>query len=155
MSKLLTVIAVFACFFLSIVLWGWFLVYSPEMTFLCLLSLIVFSVINVFVGILHSSFRFYLKIAAVLLSFISLTLLGLFIFGFLCVIISQNDVAGNADTVHAAIENSTEAQHTTSKLFAAGEVPSYDGNTKLTTSDDQQQAFAQTFQSWRQQNAAR
>jgi hypothetical protein len=48
-----------------------------------------------------------------------------------------------------------EAQHTTSKLFAAKEAPSYDGNTKLTTSDDQRQALAQTFQSWRQQNAAR
>ena len=65
---------------------------------------------------------------------------------------SQNDDVDNADEIHAEME---EAQHTTSKLFAAGEVPSYEGNTKLTTSDDQRQAFAQTFQSWRQQNAAR
>ena len=48
-----------------------------------------------------------------------------------------------------------EAHPTTSKLFATEEVPPYDGNTKSTTSDDQQKAFAQTFQSWRQQNAAR
>ena len=68
---------------------------------------------------------------------------------------SQDDDADNADTMYAAMENSMEAHHTTSKLFAAGEVPSYDGNTKLTTSDDQRQAFAQTVQSWRQQNAAR
>ena len=68
---------------------------------------------------------------------------------------NQNDDLDNADTVHVAMENSMEAQHTTSRLFAAGEAPSYDGNTKLTTSDDQRQAFAQTFQSWRQQNAAR
>jgi len=68
---------------------------------------------------------------------------------------SQNDDVDNADTMHAAMENSMEAHHTTSKLFAAGEVPSYDGNTKLTTSDDQRQAFAQTVKSWRQQNAAR
>ena len=68
---------------------------------------------------------------------------------------SQNDDVDNADTMHAAMENSMEAQHTASKLFAAGTVPSYDGNTKLTTSDDQRQAFAQTVQSWRQQNAAR
>jgi len=65
---------------------------------------------------------------------------------------SQNDDVDNADTIHAEME---EAQHTTSKLFAAKEEPSYDGNTKSTTSDDQQQALAQTFQSWRQQNAAR
>ena len=65
---------------------------------------------------------------------------------------SQNDDVDNADTIHAEME---EAQHTTSKLFAAKEAPSYAGNTKLTTSDDQQQALAQTFQSWRQQNAAR
>ena len=68
---------------------------------------------------------------------------------------SQNDDTDNADTMHAAMENSVEAQQTASQLFAAREVPPYDGNTKLTTSDDQQQAFAQTFQSWRQQNAAR
>ena len=67
---------------------------------------------------------------------------------------SQNDDTDDADTMHAAVENSMEA-HTTSKLFAAGKVPSYDGNTKLTTSDDQRQAFAQTVKSWRQQNAAR
>ena len=67
---------------------------------------------------------------------------------------SQNDDADNADNLRVAMESSMEA-HTTSKLFEAGEVPSYDGNTKLTTSDDQRQAFAQTFQSWRQQNAAR
>jgi hypothetical protein len=65
---------------------------------------------------------------------------------------SQNDDVDNADTIHAEME---KAQHTTSKLFAAGEVPPYGGDTKLTTSDDQRQAFAQTFQSWRQQNAAR
>ena len=68
---------------------------------------------------------------------------------------NQNDDVDNVNTVHAAMENSMEAQHTTSKLFAAGEAPSYDGNTKLTTSNEQQLAFAQTFQSWRQQNAAR
>ena len=67
---------------------------------------------------------------------------------------SQNDDVDNSDAMRAAMENSMEA-HATSKLFAAGEVPSYDGNTKLTTSDDQRQALAQTFQSWRQQNAAR
>ena len=68
---------------------------------------------------------------------------------------NQNDDMGDADTMQAAMENSMDAQHTTSKLFAAGNVPSYDGNTKLTTSDDQRQAFAQTVKSWRQQNAAR
>ena len=68
---------------------------------------------------------------------------------------SQNDDMDNADTMHAAMENSMEADRATSKLFAAEDVPSYDGNTKLTTSDYQQQAFAQTFQSWRQKNAAR
>ena len=68
---------------------------------------------------------------------------------------SQNDDVDNADTMHAAMENSMEAQYTTSKLFAPRKVPPYEGNVKLTTSDDQQQAFAQTFKSWRQQNAAR
>ena len=65
---------------------------------------------------------------------------------------SQNDDVDNADKIHAEME---EAQHTTSKLFAAREAPPYDGDTKLINSDDQRQAFAQTFQSWRQQNAAR
>jgi len=64
----------------------------------------------------------------------------------------QNNDVDNADTKHPEME---EAQNTTPKLFAAGEAPSYDGDTKLTTSDDQRQALAQTFQSWRQQNAAR
>jgi flagellar protein FliO/FliZ len=68
---------------------------------------------------------------------------------------SQNDDTDDADTMHAAMENSMDAQHINSKLFAAEEAPSHGGNRKLTTSDDQQQAFAQTFQSWRQQNAAR
>ena len=68
---------------------------------------------------------------------------------------SQNDDVDNANTMYAAMENSMEAHHTTPKLFATEEVPSYDRNTKLTTSDDQRQALAQTFQSWRQQNAAR
>ena len=68
---------------------------------------------------------------------------------------SQNDDVDNASTTHSAMENSMEAHHTTSKLFSTKEVASYDGNTKLTTPDDQQQAFAKTFQSWRQQNAAR
>ncbi|MDC0649464.1 hypothetical protein OAQ37_03025 [Alphaproteobacteria bacterium] len=67
---------------------------------------------------------------------------------------SQNDDVDNADEMRAAMENSMEA-NATSKLFAAGEPPSYTGNTKLTTTDDKRQDFAQTFQSWRQQNAAR
>ena len=67
---------------------------------------------------------------------------------------SQNDDVDNSDAMRAAMESSMEA-HATSKLFAAGEITPYDDNPKLTTSDDQRQAFAQTFQSWRQQNAAR
>ena len=67
---------------------------------------------------------------------------------------SQNDDVDNSDAMRAAMENSMEA-HATSKLFAAGGVTPYDDNPKLTTSEDQRQAFAQTFQSWRQQNAAR
>jgi len=67
---------------------------------------------------------------------------------------TQNDDVDNADEMRAAMENSVEA-HAASKLFSGGEVPSYNGNTKLNTSDDQRQDFAQTFQSWRQQNAAR
>ena len=68
---------------------------------------------------------------------------------------TQNDDLDNANTMHAAMENSMETHHATPKLFTTEEAPSYDHNTKLTTSDDQQQAFAQAFQSWRQQNAAR
>ena len=67
----------------------------------------------------------------------------------------QNDDMGDADTMQAAMENAMDAQHTTSKLFAAGNVPSYDDNAKLTSSDDHRQAFAQTVKSWRQQNTAR
>ena len=67
---------------------------------------------------------------------------------------SQNDDVDNPDAMRAAVENSIEA-HATSKLFAAGEQPTHNGNTKLTTTDDQRKDFAQTFQSWRQQNAAR
>jgi len=54
----------------------------------------------------------------------------------------------------AAVAGAMQA-HATAKPFAKNAVPHAAGQTHEALSDDQQQAFAKTFQSWRQQNATR
>jgi hypothetical protein len=45
--------------------------------------------------------------------------------------------------------------HAAAKPFTKSDVPHVAGQPHEALSDDQQQAFAKTFQSWRQQNATR
>ena len=68
-------------------------------------------------------------------------------------------IQGNAgtskhDALDGAVADAMQA-YTTAKSFAISDAPNAASQINTTPSDDQQQAFAKTFQSWRQQNAVR
>jgi flagellar protein FliO/FliZ len=68
--------------------------------------------------------------------------------------IQRNAGASGHDALDAAVADAMQA-HATAKPFAKNDAPHSASQTKAMPSDDQQQAFAKTFQSWRQQNATR
>ena len=67
----------------------------------------------------------------------------------------QRDVGTSEhDRLDAAVADAMQA-HATAKPFTKTDPPHFASKTNAEPSDDQQQAFAKTFQGWRQQNAAR
>jgi hypothetical protein len=68
--------------------------------------------------------------------------------------IQRNFGTSEHDKLDAAVAGAMQA-HATAKSFTKSAVPFAAGQTHEALSDDQQQAFAKTFQSWRQQNATR
>mgnify|MGYP000011517785 CR=1 FL=1 len=68
--------------------------------------------------------------------------------------IQKNAGTSEHDALDAAVADAMQA-HATAKPFTKSVVPCAAGQTHEALSDDQQQAFAKTFQSWRQQNATR
>ena len=68
--------------------------------------------------------------------------------------IERNVDASEHDALDAAVADAMQA-HATAKPFARSDEPHFASQTNARPSDDQQRAFAKTFQSWRQQNAAR
>ena len=68
--------------------------------------------------------------------------------------IERNVDASEHDALDAAVADAMQA-HATAKPFARSDEPHFASQINATPLDDQQRAFAKTFQSWRQQNAAR
>jgi flagellar protein FliO/FliZ len=68
--------------------------------------------------------------------------------------IERNVDASEHDALDAAVADAMQA-HATAKPFARSDEPHFASQINARPSDDQQRAFAKTFQSWRQQNAAR
>ena len=69
-------------------------------------------------------------------------------------IIQRNLGTSAHDRLDAAVAGAMQA-HAAAKPFAKSNSPHNASQADEALSDDQQQAFAKTFQSWRQQNAAR
>ena len=69
-------------------------------------------------------------------------------------IIQRNFGTSEHDKLDAAVAGAMQA-HATAKPFPRSNPPHYASQTNAVPLDDQQQAFAKTFQGWRQQNAAR
>jgi hypothetical protein len=69
-------------------------------------------------------------------------------------IIQRNLGTSEHDRLDAAVAGAMQA-HAAAKPFTKNDVPHVASQIHEALSDDQQQAFAKTFQSWRQQNAAR
>ena len=69
-------------------------------------------------------------------------------------IIQRNFGTSEHDRLDAAVAGAMQA-HAAAKPFTKSDVPHVASQTHEALSDDQQQAFAKTFQSWRQQNATR
>ncbi len=68
--------------------------------------------------------------------------------------IQKNADTGEDNALDAAVASAMQA-HAAAKPFTKSALPHADSPTHEALSDDQQKAFAKTFQSWRQQNAAR
>jgi flagellar protein FliO/FliZ len=68
--------------------------------------------------------------------------------------IQKNASASEHDALDAAVAGAMQA-HAAVKPFTKSDVPQAANQTHEAVSDDHQQAFAKTFQSWRQQNATR
>jgi hypothetical protein len=68
--------------------------------------------------------------------------------------IQKNVDTGEDNALDAAVASAMQA-HAAAKPFTKSDVPHVASQTHEALSDDQQQAFAKTFQSWRQQNATR
>jgi flagellar protein FliO/FliZ len=68
--------------------------------------------------------------------------------------IQKNTGTREHDALDAAVADAMQA-HATAEPFTKSNSPHAASQTDEAVSDDQQQAFAKTFQSWRQQNAAR
>ena len=68
--------------------------------------------------------------------------------------IQKNADTNEHDALDAAVAGAMQA-HATAKPFVKSNSPHAASQTGEALSDDQQHAFAKTFQSWRQQNAAR
>ena len=68
--------------------------------------------------------------------------------------IQKNADTNELDALDAAVAGAMQA-HAAAKPFAKSNSPHNASQADEALSDDQQQAFAKTFQSWRQQNAAR
>ena len=68
--------------------------------------------------------------------------------------IQKNADTNEHDALDAAVAGAMQA-HAAAKPFAKSNSPHNTSQADEALSDDQQQAFAKTFQSWRQQNAAR
>ena len=68
--------------------------------------------------------------------------------------IQKNASTSGHDALDAAVIGAMQA-HAAAKPFTKSAAPPAVSQTHEALSDDQQQAFAQTFQSWRQQNATR
>jgi flagellar protein FliO/FliZ len=66
----------------------------------------------------------------------------------------QHDEAGDSEAMRAAVADAMHA-HAVSKPFEGSSSAKPINQASEMTSTGEQQAFAQTFQSWRQQNAAR
>ena len=67
--------------------------------------------------------------------------------------IQRNAGTSEHDRLDAAVADAMQA-HAKAKPFAKSDPPQSAGQTNAVPLDDQQQAFAKTFQGWRQQNAA-
>ena len=68
--------------------------------------------------------------------------------------IQKNAATSEHDALDTAVAGAMQA-HAAAKPFTKSDVPHATGQTHEALSDNQQQAFAKTFQSWRQQNAIR
>lgn len=68
--------------------------------------------------------------------------------------IQKNADTNEHDALDAAVAGAMQA-HAVAKPFVKSDPVHTASQTNAALSDDQQQAFAKTFQSWRQQNAAR
>ena len=68
--------------------------------------------------------------------------------------IQKNTGTNEHAALNAAVADAMQA-HATAKSFTKSDPLHATSQTNAVPSDDQQQAFAKTFQSWRQQNAAR
>ena len=68
--------------------------------------------------------------------------------------IQKNAGTSEHDRLDAAVADAMQA-HATAKPFTKSDPPNFSSQTNAVPSDDQQQAFAKTFQGWRQQNATR
>jgi flagellar biogenesis protein FliO len=68
--------------------------------------------------------------------------------------IQKNASTSEHDALDAAVADAMQA-HATAKPFIKSDPLHAASQINATPSDDQQRAFAKTFQSWRQQNAAR
>ena len=68
--------------------------------------------------------------------------------------IERNVDPSEHDALDAAVADAMQA-HATAKPVARSDEPHFASQINATPLDDQQRAFAKTFQSWRQQNAAR
>ena len=68
--------------------------------------------------------------------------------------IQKNAGTNEHDILDAAVADAMQA-HATAKPFTKSDPPHFVSKANAMPSDDQQQAFAKTFQGWRQQNAAR
>ena len=68
--------------------------------------------------------------------------------------IQKNTGASEHDALDAAVAGAMQV-HAAAKPFTKSDAPHAASQTHEAMSDDQQQAFAKTFQSWRQQNATR
>ena len=68
--------------------------------------------------------------------------------------IQKNTGTREHDALDAAVADAMQA-HATAKSFTKSDPLHATSQTNAVPSDDQQQAFAKTFQSWRQQNEAR
>ncbi len=66
----------------------------------------------------------------------------------------QHDEAGDSEAMRTAVADAMHA-HAVSKPFEGSSSAKPTNQASQMTSTDEQQAFAQTFQSWRQQNAVR